>query len=76
VVPVDEQSPSECDGQDVVTGAFSYTGRYIAQKLLARGRRVVTLTNHPAKTNLSDWLASNAAILGQSYFNELDMHFR
>ena len=31
----------------VVTGAFSYTGRYIAERLLARGERVVTLTNHP-----------------------------
>jgi len=29
---------------DIVTGAFSYTGRYIAEALLARGRRVRTLT--------------------------------
>ena len=29
---------------DVVTGAFSYTGRYIAEALLERGRRVRTLT--------------------------------
>jgi len=29
---------------DAVTGAFSYTGRHIAQALLARGRRVRTLT--------------------------------
>jgi uncharacterized protein YbjT (DUF2867 family) len=29
---------------DVVTGAFSYTGRYIAEELLGRGRRVRTLT--------------------------------
>ena len=29
---------------DVVTGAFSYTGRAIAAELLARGRRVRTLT--------------------------------
>ena len=29
---------------DVVTGAFSYTGRYIAEVLLERGRRVRTLT--------------------------------
>ncbi len=50
---MDEQSPSECDGQDVVTGAFSYTGRYIAQRLLARGRRVVTLTNHPGRNDPS-----------------------
>jgi uncharacterized protein YbjT (DUF2867 family) len=35
-------------GIDVVTGAFSYTGRYIAEALLARGRRVRTLTRQPA----------------------------
>jgi uncharacterized protein YbjT (DUF2867 family) len=29
---------------DVVTGAFSFTGRFIAEELLARGRRVRTLT--------------------------------
>jgi len=32
---------------DAVTGAFSYTGGFIARKLLAGGRRVRTLTNHP-----------------------------
>ncbi len=32
---------------DVVTGAFSFTGRYIAEELLARGRRVRTLTRQP-----------------------------
>lgn len=31
----------------VVTGAFSYTGRHIAARLLARGERVRTLTGHP-----------------------------
>ena len=31
----------------VVTGAFSYTGRYIAQRLLSDGQRVKTLTAHP-----------------------------
>src|SRR3989454_9378915 len=30
----------------VVTGAFSYTGRYIAQRLLALGQPVKTLTRH------------------------------
>jgi uncharacterized protein YbjT (DUF2867 family) len=34
-------------GFDVVTGAFGYTGRAIALRLLAEGRRVRTLTNHP-----------------------------
>jgi uncharacterized protein YbjT (DUF2867 family) len=32
---------------DVVTGAFSFTGRYIAEELLAHGRRVRTLTRKP-----------------------------
>jgi len=32
---------------DVVTGAFSYTGRHIAEALLARGRRVRILTRRP-----------------------------
>ena len=32
---------------DVVTGAFGYTGRYIAARLLAQGRAVRTLTGHP-----------------------------
>ena len=30
-----------------VTGAFSYSGKYITKKLLARGEEVITLTNHP-----------------------------
>lgn len=30
-----------------VTGAFSYTGKYIATRLLARGEEVITLTGHP-----------------------------
>ncbi len=36
---------------DVVTGAFSYTGKYIVQRLFARGRQVKTLTNHPDRPN-------------------------
>lgn len=31
----------------VVTGAFSYTGKYIARRLLAQGHTVRTLTGHP-----------------------------
>lgn len=34
-----------------VTGAFSYTGRYITQRLLAQGNEVLTLTNHPNRPN-------------------------
>jgi uncharacterized protein YbjT (DUF2867 family) len=33
---------------DVVTGAFGYTGRHLTERLLADGRRVRTLTAHPA----------------------------
>jgi NADH dehydrogenase len=36
---------------DVVTGAFSYSGRFIAARLLERGRDVRTLTNHPKPTD-------------------------
>jgi uncharacterized protein YbjT (DUF2867 family) len=42
------QSPKPGDtGLDVVTGAFSYSGRAIASALLQSGRRVRTLTGHP-----------------------------
>ncbi|MDH5507267.1 MAG: NAD(P)H-binding protein [Anaerolineae bacterium] len=34
-----------------VTGAFGYTGKYIAKQLLADGRRVITLTNNPQRAN-------------------------
>ena len=30
-----------------VTGAFSYSGKYITKRLLARGEAVITLTGHP-----------------------------
>ena len=33
----------------VVTGAFSYTGKYVTRRLLASGWRVRTLTNHPRR---------------------------
>ena len=36
---------------NVVTGAFGYTGKYIARRLLANGIRVKTLTGHPERTN-------------------------
>src|SRR5690349_12394872 len=32
---------------DLVTGAFSYSGSHIAERLLATGREVRTLTFHP-----------------------------
>jgi uncharacterized protein YbjT (DUF2867 family) len=36
---------------DVVTGAFGYTGKYVTRRLLAAGRKVRTLTNHPDRPN-------------------------
>ncbi len=36
---------------NVVTGAFGYTGRYIAGRLLSLGVRVRTLTSHPGRHN-------------------------
>ena len=41
-------------GFDVVTGAFSFTGQFIARHLLAGGRRVRTLTNHPRRPGAED----------------------
>lgn len=35
----------------VITGAFSYTGKYAARVLLERGYAVRTLTNHPGREN-------------------------
>jgi len=39
------------DELNVVTGAFGFTGRYITSHLLAQGKKVRTLTNHPAHPN-------------------------
>ena len=41
-------------GLDVVTGAFSRTGKFIAERLLAQGRRVRTLTNHPQRAGAEE----------------------
>lgn len=38
---------SDDTGIDLVTGAFSYSGRHIAERLLDSGRAVRTLTFHP-----------------------------
>jgi uncharacterized protein YbjT (DUF2867 family) len=40
---------TEDGGLDVVTGAFSYSGRAIADALRESGRRVRTLTGHPER---------------------------
>jgi NADH dehydrogenase len=39
---------------DAVTGAYSYTGRFIARRLLAQQRQVKTLTNHPKRPGAED----------------------
>jgi uncharacterized protein YbjT (DUF2867 family) len=39
------------EGFHVVTGAFGYSGKYIAARLLAEGNRVRTLTNSTHRTN-------------------------
>jgi uncharacterized protein YbjT (DUF2867 family) len=36
---------------NVITGAFSYTGKYITRRLLALGNEVRTLTGHPDNPN-------------------------
>jgi uncharacterized protein YbjT (DUF2867 family) len=38
----------------VITGAFSYTGKYAARLLLERGYQVRTLTNHPPRKG-AEW---------------------
>jgi uncharacterized protein YbjT (DUF2867 family) len=45
-VGVEESSASV-----VITGAFSYTGKYTTRLLLNRGYRIRTLTNHPEREN-------------------------
>lgn len=51
-------------GFDVVTGAFGYTGRYIARQLLDSGRTVRTLTGrHPAAVAAADPFAGQVAAM-------------
>ncbi len=51
--PIETTSREMDDGSPVavVTGAFSYTGRYVTRLLLERGWRVRTLTHHPDRPN-------------------------
>lgn len=37
-----------------VTGAFSYSGKYITRRLLGRSEQVITLTNHPNRPDPFD----------------------
>ena len=39
---------------DVVTGAFSFTGRFIARRLMTQERPIKTLTNHPSRDGAED----------------------
>ncbi len=36
---------------NIVTGAYGYMGKYITRRLLAAGKQVKTLTNHPNREN-------------------------
>ncbi len=47
---------------DVVTGAFGYTGRFIARRLMAEERPLKTLTNHPARPGAEDIKAEVAPL--------------
>jgi NADH dehydrogenase len=45
------RASSSDTGLDVVTGAFSYSGRAIARRLLEGGRQVRTLTGHASRSD-------------------------
>jgi uncharacterized protein YbjT (DUF2867 family) len=47
---------------DVVTGAYSYTGRFIARRLIALERPLKTLTNHPQRAGAEDIKADVAPL--------------
>jgi NADH dehydrogenase len=51
----------------VVTGAFGYSGRYIASRLLNAGSRVRTITNHP---DISDPMAAMIEVRPMNFVNE------
>jgi NADH dehydrogenase len=47
---------------DVVTGAYGFTGRFIARRLMAQERSVRTLTNHPQREGAEDIKAEVAPL--------------
>src|SRR2546422_5990640 len=49
-------------GFDVVTGAFSFIGRFIGRRLLAEERRVKSLTNNPQRAGAEDITAEVAPL--------------
>lgn len=69
-----------CADHAIVTGAFSYTGGYIARNLLQKGIGVTTLTRHPdllnsfggavksAPLDFSDTKALTDSMIGASVF--------
>jgi len=60
---------------DVVTGAFSYTGRWIVGALLDRG---LLVSHEPSlgKERFTEWTGENAATLGRVSASELARNFR
>jgi NADH dehydrogenase len=46
-----DSSFAAAPAMNVVTGAFGYTGKYIARRLLLAGETVATLTGNPGRTN-------------------------
>src|SRR5690242_6792398 len=47
---------------DVVTGAYGYTGGFIARRLMAQDRPLKTLTNHPRRPGAEDIRAEVAPL--------------
>ncbi len=47
---------------DAVTGAYGYTGRFIARRLMALERPIKTLTNHPNRPGAEDVTAEVAPL--------------
>ena len=53
-----------------VTGAFSYSGKYITRRLLERGEQVITLTGHP---NRPDPFAGKVKVYPLNFKNEAEL---
>lgn len=53
-----------------VTGAFSYSGKYITKRLLERDEEVITLTNHP---NRPDPFAGKVKAFPLNFNNEAEL---
>ena len=53
-----------------VTGAFSYSGKYIARHLLEKGEEVITLTNHP---NRPDPFGGKVKAFPLNFANEAEL---